>query len=130
MPPSTGAGGGAYDTSVPAPTSTYGAYDQGAYGASGGGGGAYGGADAYEPPTVSAYGAGGGGGGVGVTDDAATRARMRELEEKERELERKERDLAKREKELGSAGPVRNWPFKWYAIAYHNIDEEIPEGTR
>lgn len=25
---------------------------------------------------------------------------------------------------------VKNWPSKYFAIAYHNIDEEIPEGSR
>jgi hypothetical protein len=25
---------------------------------------------------------------------------------------------------------TKNWPSKYFAIAYHNIDEEIPEGSR
>lgn len=60
-----------------------------------------------------------GGGGV----------RAKELEDRERDLARREADLARRERELGGA-QVKNWPFKFFAVAYHNIDEEIPEASR
>jgi hypothetical protein len=33
-------------------------------------------------------------------------------------------------KPLATGVRAKNWPFKFCAIAYHNIDEEIPVASR
>lgn len=55
--------------------------------------------------------------------------REKELEERAKALDRREAELNRREQELG-AGRPKNWPSKYFRIAYHDIDEEIPEPSR
>ena len=95
--------------------------------------GAFGGgasnAAAPPPPTGSAFGGSTTFGG-GVTA-ASLAAQQRDLERREQEVLRRERDLEVRERNARSGGggggsKDYNWPFKCWAIAYHNISEEIP----
>jgi len=125
-PQAASGGGGAYD-SAPAPISTFGAYDTGGAPAYGGGG-AGAGASAYgNKPADTQYSA--------SSDTVAPAggdgsARVRELDEREHTLQRREAELARREAQLGVGARVKNWPSRYFAIAYHNIAEEIPEGSR
>eukprot|EP00808_Paulinella_micropora_P009259 g50030.t1 len=68
------------------------------------------------------------GGFPGMDEDAAA-ARLKELERRERTLAEREAHLREREKESREVQGARmppNWPFKCYAVAYHDIEAEIP----
>jgi len=54
--------------------------------------------------------------------------RERALKEREEQLRRREAELGMVEREIKHLKP--NWPFEWYAIEYHDIDEEIPSGKK
>lgn len=60
---------------------------------------------------------------------AAVAAAKRELERREAELAKREKELAKREKE-NEGNKRNNWPCRCWALAYHNIGEEIPDGHK
>jgi hypothetical protein len=90
-----------------------------------GGGGLFGGGFGF-----GAFGSSSGG-GVGGGGDKSLAQQRKELEKREGDIARRERELAAREAAMrangGSGGQqVNNWPFKFWAIAYHNIDAEIP----
>eukprot|EP00471_Norrisiella_sphaerica_P003833 CAMPEP_0184479906 /NCGR_PEP_ID=MMETSP0113_2-20130426/1439_1 /TAXON_ID=91329 /ORGANISM="Norrisiella sphaerica, Strain BC52" /LENGTH=250 /DNA_ID=CAMNT_0026858073 /DNA_START=216 /DNA_END=968 /DNA_ORIENTATION=+ len=50
------------------------------------------------------------------------------LREREEQLKRRELELGMVEKEIKALKP--NWPFEWYPIEYHDIEEEIPPGKQ
>ena len=81
----------------------------------------------------SAFG-GGSSATAGGVSQSSLAAQQRDLERREADVTRRERDLEVRERELrgagggsrvNSQGQVLNWPFKRYAILYHNIAEEV-----
>ena len=114
-----GAYGGAYDNA--AATTNAATTQQEKKGAGGLFGGGFG---------FGAFGGGGGGGSSGGGDKSLA-AQRKELEKREADIARRERELAAREASMrangGSGGQqVNNWPFKFWAFAYHNIDAEIP----
>lgn len=88
---------------------------------------AFGGRSSNAAPSGSAFG---GGGGMGGVSSASLAAQQRDLERREQEILRRERDLEARERAVRDGprgGPgAPNWPFKWYAITYHSIADEIP----
>jgi secretory carrier-associated membrane protein len=89
-------------------------------------GGAFGGAFGGGGSGSSAFGGSSSGGG----GDKSLAAQRKELEKREADIARRERELASRESALRSNGnngqQVNNWPFSFWAIAYHNIEAEIP----
>ena len=118
-----GAYGGAYDNA--AATTTNPQQQQQQQQEKRGGGGLFGGGFGF-----GAFGSSSGG-GVGGGGDKSLAQQRKELEKREGDIARRERELAAREAAMrangGSGGQqVNNWPFKFWAIAYHNIDAEIP----
>jgi hypothetical protein len=116
-----GAYGGAYENAATTTTTTNPQQQE-----KRGGGGLFGGGFGF-----GAFGSGGGGAGGGGGGDKSLAAQRKELEKREADIARRERELASREAAMrangGSGGQqVNNWPFKFWAIAYHNIDAEIP----
>jgi len=114
-------GGSAYET-APAPTSTFGAYDTGAYGGSAGayGAGQPGAPKAFNPTPVP------------PSNGEAT-VRVRELDDRERVLDDRERELARREAELVANGGLKkkNYPFPGcFVFVYHSIQDDIPEDKK
>jgi len=114
-------GGSAYET-APAPASTFGAYDTGAYGGSAG---AYG---ADQPGAPKAFNPT----PVPPSNGEAT-VRVRELDDRERVLDDRERELARREAELVANGGLKkkNYPFPGcFVFVYHSIQDDIPEDKK
>ena len=94
---------------------------------------AFGGRSSNPAPSRSAFG---GGGAMDGASSASLAAQQRDLERREQEvLRRVGPDLYEKifkhytkkqwDKSGGGSGAL-NWPFKWYAIAYHSIADEIP----
>jgi hypothetical protein len=65
--------------------------------------------------------------GTGLTA-AQLSSREKEIKAREDKLLAMERQLDKRSAEVEKlAGKMKNWPFKFYPILYHSIDDEIPQ---
>ncbi len=90
---------------------------------------AFGGRSSNPAPSRSAFG---GGGAMDGASSASLAAQQRDLERREQEVLRRERDLEARERAVrdapsgGGGSGALNWPFKWYAVVYHSIADEIP----
>ena len=60
----------------------------------------------------------------GTMDDLALREAA--LKRREAEILAQEQKVAERERQVKQfEGHINNWPFKWWAILYHNIPEDI-----
>lgn len=53
--------------------------------------------------------------------------REREMHQREQSLAERERTVKEREATMGIVVKKANWPFSFYPLVYHNIQEEIPE---